>query len=93
MLVRITVAHASTLTSSLTVCMSEPSSSLHMLRQKFAGSQVATWAALSLFASNFPLTLALVWLKQVHGNYNYLQIKASIVQELLCRNGSFLHIL
>ena len=38
------------------VCMlSEPSSSLHMLRQKFAGSQFATRAALSLFASKFPL--------------------------------------
>ena len=38
------------------VCMlSEPSSSLHMLRQKFAGSYVPTRAALSLFASKFPL--------------------------------------
>ena len=38
------------------VCrLSEPSSSLHILRQKFAGSQVTTRAALSLFASKFPL--------------------------------------
>ena len=35
--------------------LSKPSSSLHMLRQTFSGSQVTTWAALSLFASKFPL--------------------------------------
>ena len=50
------------------VCrLSEPSSSWHMLRQKFAGSQVATRATLSLFASKFPLISfwAPAWLKQV----------------------------
>jgi len=72
------------------VCMfSEPSTSLHVLRQKFAGSQVTTRAALFLFASKFPLIWAPVWLKQVA--ITYLK-KASIVQKLPGRNGLF-HIL
>ena len=57
-----------------------------MLRQKFAGSQVGTQAALSLFASKLSSRVA-----KTGGNY--LQIKASIAQKLPGRNGSFLHIL
>ena len=48
--------------------LSEPFSSLHMLRQMFAGSQVSTRAALSLFASKFPLICTPAWLK-TGGNY------------------------
>ena len=52
------------------VCrLSESSSSLYMLRQKFTGSQVATQAALSPFASKFPLIWAPAWLKQVAITY------------------------
>ena len=57
---------------------------LYMLRQKFVGSPVATRAALSLFASKLPLICPPTWLKQVA---IYLQIKASVAQKLLGRNG------
>ena len=71
--------------------LSEPSSSLHMSRQMFTGSQVTTQATLSLFALKFPLIWASSRVAKTGGNY--LQIKASIAQKLPGRNGSFLHIL
>ena len=72
------------------VCrLSESSSSWHMLRQKFAGSQVATRAALSVCLE---ISIDLSSRVAKTGG-NYLQIKASIAQKLPSRNGWFLHIL
>ena len=68
------------------VCLlSEQSSSMCILRLKFAGSQVPTQAALSV-CLEIPLLRVPVWLKQVGITY---KIKVSLAQKLPSRKACF----